>query len=439
MATVNFLFRSSKTIAPLNLRLLFRNSDGDDITIGGKTKLLVDKQLWSKRGKRNKEAEIKEKLNIIDAELLNIESFIIESYNNDLKTSTIDKVWLTDTIEQYYTPPQVETQKSDLLIDAIQDVINNAPTRKNSKQGIGISESRIKSYEQLKTVITKFSKRNKYKVKDVNIAFAKKFLNWLMLDQKYSKGYALKSIDNLKAVCKDANIQGIETSTQLQNIEGGRVKNDYVIYLTPQELDKIETKELTKQSLINARKWLILGCNIGQRGGDLLNITNENFKTVGKLNVIELQQQKTDKIVLIPVNKKVQEIYNHGLPHKISIQRFNDFLKELCKVCEIDTPTKGAVYQMTEHGKRKVVDTYPKHELITSHVCRRTFCSNYYGKMPTNLIMQISGHSTEKMLLTYIGKKSADYLQEIANYFMLEEQRNHKETNLNIVKSAVNQ
>ena len=52
--------------------------------------------------------------------------------------------------------------------------------------------------------------------------------------------------------------------------------------------------------------------------------------------------------------------------------------------------------------------------------------------------MQISGHSTEKMLLAYIGKKSADYLQEIAHYFALEEQRNKKATNLSIVKDAIN-
>ncbi len=433
MATLKYILQSKSDQCAIYLRLSLNRNH----VFKRKTGLNINFKHWSNDKAYPKQTIAENKK--LRLELDELANQIKKDLNNaNSKGETIDGDWLKFRIDLHFKRI-TETKKSDLLIDAIQDVINNAPTRKNSKQGIGLSESRIKSYEQLKNVITKFSKRSKYKVKDVNISFAKKFLNWLMIDQKYSKGYALKSIDNLKAVCKDANIQGIETSSQLPNIEGGRVKNDYVIYLTPQELNKIETKELTKQSLINARKWLILGCNIGQRGGDLLNITNENLKSVGKLNVIELVQQKTDKIVLIPVNQKVQEIYNNGLPHKISMQRFNEYLKELCKVCEINTPTKGAVYQKTEHGKRKVVDTYPKHELITSHICRRTFCSNYYGKMPTNLIMQISGHSTEKMLLTYIGKKSADYLQEIANYFMLEEQRNLKETNLSVVKNAVNQ
>lgn len=241
----------------------------------------------------------------------------------------------------------------------------------------------------------------------------------------------------MKAVCKDAGIKGTETNSQLQHIKGGRVKNENIIYLSTDELFLIKNKKLKNEKLENTRKWLLLGCNIGQRGGDLLNITIDNFKTIKDLNVIELEQDKTDELILIPVNNQIKDILKSGLPYKISNQKFNDYLKILCKECGLDAPTKGSVYKVDENKvKRKKEGIYKKYELITSHTCRRSFCTNYYGKMPTNLIMQISGHSTEKMLLTYIGKKAPDYLQEIAHYFAIEEQRQQKGTNLKVIKKS---
>ena len=53
---------------------------------------------------------------------------------------------------------------------------------------------------------------------------------------------------------------------------------------------------------------LLLGCNIGQRGGDLLMLDESNFVNRNGLEVIELKQQKTDKNVTIPVLAKTKEI-----------------------------------------------------------------------------------------------------------------------------------
>ena len=60
---------------------------------------------------------------------------------------------------------------------------------------------------------------------------------------------------------------------------------------------------------------------------------------------------------------------------------------------------------------------YKKCELITSHVGRRSFCTNFYGTIPTTYLMNVSGHSTEQMFLTYLGKSNKDLAMEITNYF----------------------
>jgi integrase len=95
-----------------------------------------------------------------------------------------------------------------------------------------------------------------------------------------------------------------------------------------------------------------LGCNLGQRGQDLLNLTEANFITRHALEVIELKQQKTGKQVTIPVLPVTKEILKEGLPYNISLQKFNGLLKDLCKEAEIDEEIPGTKIEMVdEQGK----------------------------------------------------------------------------------------
>ena len=158
---------------------------------------------------------------------------------------------------------------------------------------------------------------------------------------------------------------------------------------------------------------------------------------------IELKQQKTGKNVVIPVLEKTKEILKDGLPYKISTQKFNKYIKEICKLAEINELIKGSKITVTVKGKgnkekRKVSGIYPKWQLMASHVCRRSFCSNLYGILPTPLIMSISAHSSEKMLLNYIGKDSLDFAQQIAGFYTLQALKSKKEPQLNVIKNVSN-
>ena len=169
-----------------------------------------------------------------------------------------------------------------------------------------------------------------------------------------------------------------------------------------------------------------------------------NFINRSGLDVIELKQQKTDKRVTIPVLEKTKEIIKDGLPYKISIQKFNKHIKEICRIAEINEMINDSKITVTEIGKgnkekRKVSGTYPKWELMASHVCRRSFCTNLYGALPTPLIMSISAHSSEKMLLNYIGKDSLDFAQQIADFYTLQALRDKKEPQLKVVKKSSSQ
>jgi integrase len=442
MASINFLYRSTRKSAPLTVRLLFRDKNGKDFTLSAKTKYIVSAEYWKLHNKRSKDASIKSKKVQVNADLLIIEKYLMNKFN-EVSINTITKDWLKNQLDIFYNPI-TETTQSDILTDAIQSIIDEAPTRKNGKGGIGLSKSRINSYVSLKNILTEYQKQNVFKVKDVDVKFAKAFLKYLLNTKKYQKSYALKKIADLKTVCNDASFYGIETSTQLRKIDSTKAKNENILYLSLKELKQIEDAVLLNEAHINARKWLLLGCNIGQRGGDLLQLTENNFVNRNGLEVIELKQQKTDKNVTIPVLEKTKEIIKSGLPYKISIQKFNKHIKEVCRLAEINEPIKDSKITVTVKGKgnkqkRKISGLYPKWQLMASHVCRRSFCSNLYGILPTPLIMSVSAHSSEKMLLNYIGKDSLDFAQQIANFYTLQALKDKKEPQLNIIKNVSNQ
>ncbi len=441
MATINFLYRSLKDVAPLTLRLLYRDSNGEDFVYSANSKYRIEKAYWKKHKTNSKDAEIKNKQIKINSDLQKIENFILDAFNN-ADESEVSKEWLIAQMDLFNNPIS-EKKQSELIIDAIQDIIDNADTRRNAKGGIGLSKSRINSYKSLKDVFSKYQGKNNFKVKHVNLKFAKDFLRYLIKDETYQLSTVSKKISDLKTVCLDAESNGVEVHSQLKKIKSPKPTNDNIIYLNDEELQRIEDAEIFSEALINVRKWLLLGCNIGQRGSDLLTIDEANFKIRKSLLVIELIQKKTGKFVTIPVLKTTKKILKTGLPYKISIQKFNKHVKTVCQIAGINEIIKGGKMGVTEKGKgntqkRKINGEYEKWELIGSHVCRRSFASNLYGHLPTPLIMRITAHSTEKMFLNYIGKQGLDYAQQIADFYQLQEQQSHKEPQLNSVSKVIN-
>ena len=84
---------------------------------------------------------------------------------------------------------------------------------------------------------------------------------------------------------------------------------------------------------------------------------------------------------------------------------FNQYLKEVCKLCGISQMIDGEKSTMIDKETKRIVKgIYPKHELISSHDLRRSYLTNHYNIIPTSLLRMMSGHSTEKQLLEYINR-----------------------------------
>ena len=423
MATVNFRLRSK---ANKNVSIKVRLSIDRNNVFELNTSFSINPKDWSETTGLPKQTNPENK--ILSSNLKKLDSFITKNLNTDLgKGILIDSNWLESKINECFS--RIVKTDTSLLVNHIQYIIDNANTRK-VKNKIGLSPSTIKNYTLFKNIITEYQKKIKKQIQFVEITkpFVDKFTNWLINTKKYSTNYAGKQLEILKTVCIDAEKNEIPVTPYSKIIPFFREsdKDRYIQTLSFDELELIknidlsdreqlnrfkkDNPELTKnlsitpESLNNVRNWILLGCEIGQLGGDLLEITNENIRYNGKNYYIDITQQKTNKSVTIGIiAPHVIDIIENNLPKKIPHQKLNEYAKVICKLAGIDAVVKGT--KLNTDTNRKELGNYPKYELISSHCFRRSFASNYYKKIPTAVLIGITGHSKESLFLTYINKR----------------------------------
>ena len=291
-----------------------------------------------------------------------------------------------------------------------------------------ITKATITKFNGIKKLITRYqiNKNTTVLISDVNNSFKKNFEDFCLQD-KYAPNTIARAIRFIKTFCKHAQSNGLETSYQLDSIKTKNIKVES-IYLTFEDLKKIEETDYS-ESLDNAKDWLIISCYTGQRVSDFMRFTKdmiryEKNKNDGMLKpLIEFTQKKTDKMMTVPLHKKVIEILekrNGEFPYSLSDQKYNKHIKEVCRLATIKELVIGSKLLPIKKGSkitRKQSGTFEKWELVTSHIGRRSFASNYYGEIPTNYLIYITGHSTETMFLNYIGKSNKDKAMEMTNFF----------------------
>lgn len=416
MATVNFLYRSTKDKANLHLRLLYRFNE-IDFVFGVNTKFEVSKDYWSKQHKKkSKDVNIVNQQKDTNTELNKIESYILNSFNS-INPDEIKKEWLQTQIDYYYNPPK---KNESLPNDLIKYIDYYTEIKKNE-----VTYSTIKKCNVIKQLITRYQShhKNPLLIADINSNFKTNFENYCLANG-YAPNTIARALRFIKTICKHAKSKGLEISYELDDIKIKYSKVDST-YLTFDDLNKIEKIKKSKltESLENAKDWLIISCYTGQRVSDFLRFTNEMIRIENGKHLIEFTQKKTGKIMTVPLHPKVLEILNkrNGMfPYAISDQKYNDYIKLVCQTAKLNELVKGSKLKETapESGIfRNETGMYSKWELVTSHIGRRSFCSNFYGKIPTSHLINISGHNTEINFLTYIHKSNKDLAKETFKYF----------------------
>ncbi|MBT3872691.1 MAG: hypothetical protein HOF75_08705 [Flavobacteriaceae bacterium] len=441
MATIKYLLQSETNNAPIYLRL----SLGRNKLFKRKTGLSIDYRNWSRTtGLPKQNDELNKSLAI---KLRNLESFVLSELNeSNSKGIDINGDWLIKTINQHFD--RSEVTNLNYLIEYGEYFIENIQYRVSEKGTKGVSVSTKRKYRTIVNKLISFEnfKKTKILLTDVDLKFRNELIKYLSIEDKLGDNTIGRYLKFVKSICLDAQKNGQKLNDQLRHFKGYTVKAPKV-FLSLDELGKIKNANFTNENHEIARDWLIIGFYTGQRVSDLLRMTNEFIQTIQDFNFIVLEQVKTGKIVQIPIHYEVKVILDkrNGMFPPVYVENidsnkalFNRYLKQLCEIAKIDSVVEGNCFN--KETKRNENGMFEKYKLVSSHICRRSFSTNFYGnpKYPTPLLMNITAHSTEKMFLDYIGKKPIDYSLELARIWAKENLKTNKEPRLHVIKNVSN-
>lgn len=418
MASVKYTIRGKNNPSKITLRFIIDKQKDFRKTIP----ILMNPNYFNnKSGKVRQIAEFKDK-KIVQDKLNELEDYIIKKYNESISTGLfINSEWLKKILDEFFN--QVEEVDLNYLTNYCNHYVSKLKFKTNEKTGaVGTSRATVTKYTTIKVKIENFEKfkNRRFLLSDVGLDFRQQFLEYLIEKENLSRNTVGRYIKFLKTICLDAQKTGYKVNRELPLIKGFKVEVKK-IYLNFKDIEKLQNKQYKEKKHSIARDWLIIGCYIGQRAGDLLQLTKNNISTNKNRSFINVLQQKTKKRVTIPIKKEVKDILNkyegnfppaYSKNSASSLAVFNRHIKKTCELAEIDEMVEGS--KIDPKTKRKKEDVYAKHELVTSHICRRSFATNFYGTVPTPFLINVTGHSTEREFLNYIGKSPLDYAEQLA-------------------------
>lgn len=295
------------------------------------------------------------------------------------------------------------------LLTQISNYIKQAPLRRLKRSGsLGLSNNSIRNLKRFYDLIQGFESDfgQSIMLDSINHMLVNAFKEWLLTEKEYSLNNAGLQLKLLKMICKEAERMSINVNPYTRHIESFTQKSkDRVLQtISFEEIKKIKAIRDLPSTLENARKWILIGLYVGQRVSDLLALKPSQLRFIESGIYIDINQQKTDKYVTVGVvDKEVIQILKKNFPYSISAQLFNRQIKRICQIAGIYEMVSG--YKLCPKTRRKRLGTHPKYSLISSHDLRRSFATNYFGKIETPILMQITGHSKESTFLSYIGSQ----------------------------------
>lgn len=321
-------------------------------------------------------------------EIVNAEQIAAEKQRQEeekKKKQEQERITFNDFIAQYIEECATGGRKKK------DSTLNVAPGTVKSFRGFF---AQLKAYQEDRHVIIDFP--------DITVAFYEDFKSF-MLDKQYSPNTIARMTKILKTMCYAAERVKLFDAKDIRTSVLAHPKDVDNIYLSDERIQELYALDLSAhEAWEKVRDVFVVGCLTGQRVSDYKRINKSMIVELTDGNkYIKLRQEKTRKVVFIPLDYRVEAIldkYNGILP-KLFDQKINDYIKKVgemlgwTEIVEMDEQRGSMEYT----AKRRFCD------LIKTHTARRSFATNMYraGASLSN-IMAITGHGSEEQLRVYL-------------------------------------
>lgn len=343
--------------------------------------------------------------------LSNYTNFLRENIRESEENSTLlTKKYLTERFDEKF-----KHKKSIKRLTNISDVIALFIESKNKSKGKSITWNN--KYNNLKNKIELFGIYNgtRYKFGDICQDWLEEFGGFLRslniddFDYYLIQHFGKKAINQFGPLNDNSLHRFIKFFfTFLRWSEGdyhslkvdrlANPANDYEsdgVFHTKKEVEILEKIELS-EDLDKIRDVYLIGVYSGQRFSDYSVF--ERSDLVGKMIIKKSKKMKTESF--IPIHSRLMNLLNKydWKPPKMSSQKFNPKIQEVCRMAGFDEETKETIYR----GDEVIVNYNPKYKMVGSHTARRTFITlSAESGMPDHIIMKITGIKDEKTLRKY--------------------------------------
>lgn len=404
------------------------------------TGLHVDPKHWSKKDQKVKNLNIdgsqKTRLNIVSDGLKELREHCESIYNDHGDIETLHFKELLDVrFKGKRVRPSEDDKRPKSFLEFIDLYIKEGKSRPDSRRGTWkvwvTAKNHIHAYSKLYGYYDSKAEKPTIKYEDFTMGWRNEFVNEYMYKyKKQSINFTAKIISVINQFINEANDRdlpqywGCEPITHHKK-KGWLVKKTKTLKfrLTFAELESMYNQKLSGRMEI-ARDLFLIGAYSGLRYSDFSRLKPHHLVEEKGVKIIEIITQKTTTTVAVPCILHLENLlskYDFRLPKMIN-QEMNRCLKKIGKAAGID---KKIVSNETQGGINNNEVEYKAYEKLTTHVARRSFCSNFYELgIPAAKLMLISGHSTERQFFNYIcieGRYNAIELAKEINMKMNEE------------------
>ena len=267
---------------------------------------------------------------------------------------------------------------------------------------LGISQSTVKNYRTTMRRLEMYEHRYSKKLafQDITPEFERELASFLQQYANCELPGISKHMKILKKVMAVAQERGLHNTTAYRKYKVHKTKNSNKIYLTKEDIEKLEELDLSGQPTLEVeRDRFLVAYYFMQRFSDVTSLGQDNFFTIEEQKYLRYKSQKTGQEAILPASQKAIEIlekYDYQMNFSTN-QQANREMKKICALAGIN--------QIAAEGQR----TLPKSQMVTTHTARRSAATNLYLEGASlKTIADLGGWENNETLRLYLRASGFD-------------------------------
>jgi site-specific recombinase XerD len=298
------------------------------------------------------------------------------------------------------TPSEIKTLYENQNVRKIENILELYKDFKQFKEA-SISSNGMKAIISLNNLLQEFQIHSKNILTLTNIgpSFYDSFYAYCV-KKELNNNTIHKRSKTLITFMNYLTDRGLNSNLDFKKWKLPKLVDADIITFSFEEFIRLVELDIPDTRLRRVQHLMIILCSTSLRFTDALKIRPYHIKN----DCIVFRENKTKNNNSIPLNiysRSMLERYNYDLTSlKISNQKFNDYIKEVCRMAEINEKISQEYYI----GAEKKIEVKEKWEMASSHWGRKFFISRSIIDLNLDIdsVISISGHKDYRSVRRYI-------------------------------------